>query len=116
MEQKRLRVSEATVREAMARSGRRIRTVSELPSGFYSLSESDVFERVRKIIMKQLEVDVDEVQPNSRFIEDLGADSLDIVEMFMTVEEEFNIEIRDESAEHLRTVSDVVRVISRGGD
>lgn len=114
IEQKRLRVSEATVREAMARSGRKIRTVSELSDDL--ISESNVFERVRKIIVKQLEVEGDEVQPNSRLVEDLGADSLDIVEMVMAVEEEFNVEIRDERAEQFRTVGDVVRFLSRGGD
>ena len=108
-EHTRQRVSESTVQRAMARSGRKIHTVSEAPH------DAENFERVRKIIAEQLGVRVNEVQPYSRFIEDLGADSLDIVELIMAVEEEFNIEITDNSAEQMRTVSDAVRFISRGG-
>src|ERR1700683_5476802 len=64
--------------------------------------------KVREKIAEQLGVAADEVTPESSFIEDLGADSLDIVELVMALEEEFNIEISDEDAEHIRTVHDVV--------
>src|SRR5208283_2219051 len=62
-------------------------------------------------IAEQLGVAADEVKPESSFIEDLGADSLDIVELVMALEEEFNIEISDEDAEKIRTVKDVVTYI-----
>ncbi len=67
--------------------------------------------KVREKIAEQLGVAVDEVKPESSFIEDLGADSLDIVELVMALEEEFNIEISDEDAEKIRTVKDVVGYI-----
>jgi acyl carrier protein len=66
---------------------------------------------VREKIAEQLGVAADEVKPDSSFIEDLGADSLDIVELVMALEEEFNIEISDEDAEKIRTVKDVVGFI-----
>ncbi len=68
-------------------------------------------ERVRSIIADQLGVSEDEVKPDSKFIEDLGADSLDIVELIMAMEEEFETEIPDEEAEKIRTVNDVVMFI-----
>jgi len=67
--------------------------------------------KVREKIAEQLGVAADEVTPDSSFIEDLGADSLDIVEMVMALEEEFGIEISDEDAEKIRTVKDVVAFI-----
>ena len=67
--------------------------------------------KVREKIADQLGVAADEVKPESSFIEDLGADSLDIVELVMALEEEFNIEISDEDAEKIRTVKDVVGYI-----
>ncbi|HXW52493.1 MAG TPA: acyl carrier protein [Myxococcota bacterium] len=69
-------------------------------------------ERVRSIISDQLGVAEDDVKPESKFIEDLGADSLDIVELIMAMEEEFEIEIPDEEAEKIRNVSDVVSYIN----
>lgn len=68
-------------------------------------------ERVRSIIADQLGVSEDEVKPESKFIEDLGADSLDIVELIMAMEEEFETEIPDEEAEKIRTVNDVIMFI-----
>jgi acyl carrier protein len=68
-------------------------------------------ERVRSIIADQLGVSEDEVKPESKFIEDLGADSLDIVELIMAMEEEFETEIPDEEAEKIRTVNDVITFI-----
>ncbi len=69
-------------------------------------------ERVRSIISDQLGVSEEEVKPESKFIEDLGADSLDIVELIMAMEEEFEIEIPDEEAEKIRNVNDVVSYIN----
>lgn len=66
------------------------------------------FERVRKIVCEQLEVAEDAVEMDSKFIDDLGADSLDIVELIMAFEEEFDIEIPDEKAEKIHTVRDAV--------
>lgn len=68
-------------------------------------------ERVRSIIADQLGVSEDEVKPDSKFIEDLGADSLDIVELIMAMEEEFETEIPDEEAEKIRNVNDVIMFI-----
>ena len=70
-----------------------------------------VEERVKKIIVEQLGVNADEVNTESAFVEDLGADSLDTVELVMAFEEEFGAEIPDEDAEKLQTVGDAVRYI-----
>ena len=70
-----------------------------------------VEERVKEIIVEQLGVEEDEVLPAAKFIEDLGADSLDTVELIMALEEEFGIEVPDEQAEKLLTVGDVVKYI-----
>ncbi|MGE5614215.1 MAG: acyl carrier protein [Bacillota bacterium] len=69
------------------------------------------FERIKKIIVDQLGVEEDDVQMESSFIEDLGADSLDIVELIMALEEEFDIEIPDSEAEKISTVADAVEYI-----
>jgi len=71
-----------------------------------------VDKRVREIVAEQLERDVNEVKGESSFIDDLGADSLDIVELVMKMEEEFSIEIPDEEAEKIKTVNDVVTYIT----
>ncbi|MBQ0067032.1 MAG: acyl carrier protein [Phascolarctobacterium sp.] len=71
----------------------------------------DTFERVRKIACDQLSVEEDAVKMESAFIDDLGADSLDIVELIMAFEEEFEIEIPDEKAEKIRTVADAVKML-----
>jgi len=65
-------------------------------------------DRVREIIAEQLGVDQDQVKPEAAFIEDLGADSLDTVELIMALEEEYQLEIPDEDAEKLRTVGDAI--------
>lgn len=68
-------------------------------------------ERIKKIIVEQLGVNADQVTPEAKFIEDLGADSLDTVELVMALEEEFGQEIPDEEAEKLQSVGDVIRYI-----
>jgi acyl carrier protein len=72
---------------------------------------ADVFSKVKEIIVDQLGVEEDEVLPEAHFIEDLGADSLDIVELVMALEEEFGLEIPDEDAEKIATVNDAVDYI-----
>ena len=67
-----------------------------------------VEEKVKKIIADKLSVDLDEVVPDASFVDDLGADSLDLVELIMTMEEEFDVEISDEDAETLVTVNDAI--------
>ncbi|ABY93008.1 acyl carrier protein [Thermoanaerobacter thermohydrosulfuricus] len=71
-----------------------------------------IFEKVRDIIAEQLGIDPEEITMESSFIDDLGADSLDIVELIMALEEEFDIEIPDEDAEKIKTVGDVVEYLS----
>jgi len=68
----------------------------------------NILERVIDIVAEELAVDSDEVTEDSSFIEDLGADSLDVVELVMAFEEEFDVEIPDEDAEDIRTVKDAV--------
>lgn len=72
-------------------------------------------EKVKDIIVEQLGVDADRVKAEASFIDDLGADSLDIVELVMAMEEEFDIEIPDEDAEKLRTVQDVYNYLESKG-
>ncbi|CAI8313417.1 MAG: Acyl carrier protein [Hyphomonas sp. TMED17] len=69
---------------------------------------SDVLERVKKIVVDNLDVEGDKVTEPASFIDDLGADSLDLVELVMAFEEEFNIEIPDDVQEKIRTVGDAV--------
>lgn len=71
------------------------------------------FDKVKEIVVEQLGVDADDVNIDSTFIDDLGADSLDIVELIMAFEEEFNVEIPDEIAEKIKTVKDTVDYIDK---
>ena len=71
----------------------------------------EITQRVKAIIVEQLAVNADDVQPTASFIEDLGADSLDIVELIMALEEEYDMEIPDEDAEKIQTVQDVTEYI-----
>ncbi|MCR4667534.1 MAG: acyl carrier protein [Desulfovibrio sp.] len=72
---------------------------------------SDIAEKVKKIIMDQLGVEAANVKPEASFVEDLGADSLDLTELIMAMEEEFDIEIADEDAQKIQKVQDAVAYI-----
>ncbi|HVM24520.1 MAG TPA: acyl carrier protein [Candidatus Limnocylindrales bacterium] len=75
------------------------------------MSDGTTFERLKKIIVEQLGVDEEEVTPQASFVEDLNADSLDLVELIMSLEEEFGMEISDEDAERIQKVQDAVEYI-----
>jgi acyl carrier protein len=75
------------------------------------MSQTETFEKVKAIVAEQLSVEVEKVLLSSNFQDDLGADSLDTVELVMALEEEFDIEIPDEDAEKIATVSDAVDYI-----
>lgn len=77
------------------------------------MSDNSIEEKVRSIIVDQLGVESDKVTADAKFIEDLGADSLDTVELVMAFEENFDIEVPDEEAEKLQSVSDVVAYIEK---
>jgi acyl carrier protein len=70
-------------------------------------------ERVKEIIAKELEVSVDQLTPDAKFIEDLGADSLDTVELVMALEEEFSLDIPDEDADKMKTVGDALSYLKQ---
>ena len=70
-----------------------------------------MLDKVKEIIVEQLGVDDDQVKPESNFVDDLGADSLDTVELIMSFEEEFGVEIPDTEAEKIKTVQDVINYI-----
>ncbi len=76
------------------------------------MAAGNVDQKVKSIIAEQLGVGEDEIKMTSSFIEDLGADSLDIVELVMAMEEEFEVEIPDEEAENIKTVQDAVNYIN----
>ena len=71
----------------------------------------DVFERIREMLAEQLEIEPEKITIESDILEDFEADSLDVVDMVMSLEDEFGIEIPDEQVENLRTVGDVVRYV-----
>ena len=73
----------------------------------------EIIEKVKQIISEQLGVEESEVTPNASFVDDLGADSLDTVELVMALEEHFDIEIPDEDAEKIRTVQDAIDYIEK---
>ena len=74
---------------------------------------SDIAERIKKIVVEHLDVDADKVTENASFIDDLGADSLDNVELVMAFEEEFGVEIPDDAAETIQTVGDAVKFVEK---
>ena len=76
------------------------------------MNKADVLARLKEIIIDRLDVEEDQIRPESSFVEDLGADSLDIVELIMGIEEEFDIEIPDEDAEKLTTVGEAINYAS----
>jgi acyl carrier protein len=76
------------------------------------MAENNLEARVKSIIAEQLGIDEKEIRMDSKFIDDLGADSLDIVELVMAMEEEFQMEIPDEEAENIRTVQDALNYIT----
>lgn len=75
------------------------------------MSTSTVYDRLKGIITEQLGVDEDEITPEARFVDDLNADSLDLVELIMSLEEEFGLEISDEDAEKIVSVNDATTYI-----
>lgn len=75
------------------------------------MSEKSIEEKVKDIIIEQLGVNAEQVTPSASFIEDLGADSLDTVELVMAFEEEFGVDVPDEDAEKLQSVGDVIKFI-----
>ena len=75
------------------------------------MTDGTTFERLKKIIVEQLGVEPDDVTLEAAFVEDLNADSLDLVELIMSLEEEFGAEISDEDAEKIRTVQDAVEYV-----
>jgi len=70
-------------------------------------------DKVKKIIAEKLSVDLDEVVPEASFVDDLGADSLDLVELIMSMEEEFDVEISDEDAEKMASVKDALEYVNK---
>ena len=76
------------------------------------MSDKSIEERVKDIIVDQLGVSADQATPEAKFVEDLGADSLDTVELVMALEEEFDVEVPDDEAEKLQAVKDVVSFIT----
>jgi acyl carrier protein len=76
-----------------------------------ALVAASTYDRLKKIVVEQLGVDEEDVKPEASFVDDLNADSLDLVELIMSLEEEFGAEISDEDAEKIRTVQDAVDYI-----
>ena len=74
---------------------------------------ANIFDEVKEVIVEQLNVSPEEVKPESKFVEDLGADSLDVVELIMALEEKFEIQIPDSEAEKIQTVKDIVDYIEK---
>lgn len=72
----------------------------------------EIFDKVKEIIVKELKIDADKVKPEASLKDDLGADSIDAVEVIMALEDEFNISISDDAAQNIKTVQDLVDYIS----
>jgi acyl carrier protein len=80
--------------------------------GYRKTMSAEIESKVKEIIVEQLSVNADDVKPDAKFIEDLGADSLDLVELIMAFEEEFELDIPDEEAEKIRTVGDAINYLN----
>ena len=87
-------------------------TINANTNLFIHMSDKSIEDRVKDIIVDQLGVNADQVNPAAKFVEDLGADSLDTVELVMAFEEEFDVEVPDEEAEKLQSVGDVITYIT----
>ena len=98
------------IREAASVNQQAVITPPQAKNPFY-MPDKSVEEKVKEIIVEQLGVTPEQVTPQASFIEDLGADSLDTVELVMAFEEEFGVEVPDEDAEKLLTVGDVIKYI-----
>jgi acyl carrier protein len=94
---------------------RRATAAQRLTGEWGGTGVAETFERVRAIVADRLGVDEDKVAMESEFIGDLNADSLDLVEVIMAMEQEFDLEIKDEDAENIRTVADAVQYIDEHG-
>lgn len=70
-----------------------------------------MFEKIKSILSEQLNVKADKIKPESKIVEDLGADSLDVVELLMTMEDDFGVAVSDEEAVNLKTVGDIVKML-----
>jgi len=104
--------------ESVAQAGRNQKNEADLHDevgrngGSFPMAATQIEAKVKNIIAEQLGVGEDEIKPESNFVEDLGADSLDIVELVMAMEEEFEVEIPDEEAENIKTVGDAIKYIN----
>ncbi len=76
------------------------------------MEEQAIFEKIKDVVADKLDTDPTDITEDASFVDDLGADSLDVVELIMGLEDEFGIEISDDEAENIRTVGDAVRFIS----
>ncbi len=92
--------------------GQPLITINANTKLFIHMSDKSIEDRVKDIIVDQLGVNADQVNPEAKFVEDLGADSLDTVELVMAFEEEFDVEVPDEEAEKLQSVGDVITYIN----
>lgn len=90
----------------------RLITINANTNLFTNMSDKSIEDRVKDIIVDQLGVNADQVNPEAKFVEDLGADSLDTVELVMAFEEEFDVEVPDEEAEKLQSVGNVITYIT----
>ncbi len=76
------------------------------------MNEQEILEKIKAVVADKLDTDPADITESASFVDDLGADSLDVVELIMGLEDEFGIEISDEEAENLRTVGDAVKFVS----